>query len=82
LNSSRSDVVRPGRFPPSRSAWRTHRRGASVGQPLSRNRPSEKPGTIHTSPSGRPADRNVASAARSTDPAVALCEGANVNVTS
>src|SRR5262249_62388085 len=87
---SGSFVVRPGRFPASRSAWRTHRRSASTVQPnfsatdrivahcdgcswawsktirtarsrssgeyllgrgmgsiLSRNEPSDKPGTIH-----------------------------------
>jgi hypothetical protein len=38
LNSSRSGVVRPGRLPPSRSAWRTHRRSASVVHRVSRRR--------------------------------------------
>src|SRR5262245_43642258 len=31
---ARSSVVRPGRCPLSRSAWRTHRRNTSTGQPI------------------------------------------------
>src|SRR5262249_668596 len=33
FSSARSSVVRPGRFPASRSAWRTHRRRDSSRQP-------------------------------------------------
>ena len=33
FNRWRSSVVRPGRWPASRSAWRTHRRSVSVVQP-------------------------------------------------
>src|SRR5215470_12432070 len=34
LRRSRSSVVRPGRFPASRSAWRTHFRSVSAVQPI------------------------------------------------
>src|SRR5205085_1772194 len=34
FSRARSSVVRPGRWPASRSAWRTHRRSASTVHPI------------------------------------------------